>query len=437
MKPEAGMSATAIVSGVHEGEFTAADVAAVHLDQINQYDEALRAFASVNQRLVRAQADWLDRQRDAGARLPLHGVPVAVKDIIDVAGLPTIAGFEPFRGNIARQDAAIVARLRSLGALMLGKTHTTQFAVGDPAPTRNPWNLEQSPAGSSAGSGVAVPAGMSPIALGSQTAGSVLRPAAFNGCIGFKPTWGWISMEGVLPLAWSLDHLGLYASTVEDLSLIYHSLLEQGPAQRRADKRPPRIGYLSEFSGMSQPAVAGHIQHVAEKAVEAGGSVVETRLPVSFEDLFSVHQVIFAAEMASVHIENVREHPEDYGPRIRDGVEAGALISAVDLMQAQRLQRRHIQTIDSWFGSFDALLMPTVSSEACDRAETGDRRFQVPATLLGLPAISLPTGMSQNGLPLGIQLIGRANRDDELLEVARWLTDVVPLIGRPPLEHCR
>ncbi|MEX2426324.1 MAG: amidase [Thermomicrobiaceae bacterium] len=426
------MRAGQIVASVHDGSFTTRDVADVHLAQIERYDDSIQAFATVDEDMVRAEADWLDRQRDAGARLPLHGVPVAVKDIIDVAGLPTIAGFEPYRENIARQDAAIISRLRSLGAFVLGKTHTTQFAVGDPAPTQNPWNQYKSPAGSSAGSGAAIPSGMSPIALGSQTAGSMLRPAAFNGCVGFKPTRDWMSMNGVIPLSWSLDHLGIYAGNVSDVERVYRQLA--GHELEDSDQpalSPPRIALLNEFLEMSDNPVRAHLRDIADRLADAGATVVETDLPVPFEKLFSVHQLIFSAEMAAVHRENLRAYPDHYGPRIRSGVEAGALIPAAALLHAQRLRRAHIDTIDTWFSQFDIVMMPTVSTEACDRAETGDRRFQIPATLLGLPAISLPTGLSPNGLPLGTQLIGKANRDVGLLRAARWINEIAPLIGIP------
>jgi aspartyl-tRNA(Asn)/glutamyl-tRNA(Gln) amidotransferase subunit A len=432
MKPHPGMTAVEIVEGIHARSFSVSDVSGVHLDRVEQVDGEVRAFATVNAEMACQEAAWLDVQRHLGAELPLHGVPVGVKDIIDVAGLPTIAGFEPYRENIARSDASIVARLRSLGASVLGKTHTTQFAVGDPAPTCNPWNFEKSPAGSSAGSGAAVPAGMVPVALGSQTAGSMLRPAAFNGCVGFKPTYGWMPMDGVLPLCWSLDHLGIYAQTVEDIALTYSALVG-GDVSGPPTRPRPRLALLPDYRRMSEPAVADHIRGVANMLSGAGAFVEEIDLPVSFDEIFSVHQVIFAAEMAGVHSANLARYPEHYGERIRTGVEAGTLIPANYLLHAHRLQRKLSSQIDQWLAGFDALLLPTVSTEACDIVETGDRRFQVPATLLGLPALSLPTGLGPNGLPLGTQLIGRAGGDSALLALAQWIVKHSPLIGRPQL----
>jgi aspartyl-tRNA(Asn)/glutamyl-tRNA(Gln) amidotransferase subunit A len=427
-----GVAAREIVQGIRSDEFTAVDVAGAHLQRVKQVDGDIQAFATVNPELVRQDAAVLDTLHRAGASLPLHGVPVGVKDIIDVAGLPTIAGFEPYRDRIAQRDAGIVARLKSLGALVLGKTHTTQFAVGDPAPTRNPWDQTKSPAGSSAGSGAAVPAGMVPIALGSQTAGSMLRPAAFNGSVGMKPTYGWMPLDGVIPLCWSLDHLGLYAGSVEDVALVYGALTDTRVESVPAPSSP-RFALLTSFLEMSDPAVASHLRDIADILTEAGAIVEETELPVSFDDLFAVHQVIFGAEMAAVHSANLARYRDDYGAKIRAGVEVGSLIPASYLLHAQRLQRQHIELVDNWMSRYDALLLPTVSTEACDIAETGDRRFQVPATLLGLPALSLPTGLGPNGLPLGTQLIGRAGADASLLLIAEWLVEQVPLIGKPSL----
>lgn len=432
MTSSAGMTAMEIVSGVHAGDRTASQVATDHLHRIEMVDGQIRAFATVNADLVRAEAQLLDDRARAGARLPLHGVPVGVKDIIDVAGMPTIAGFEPYRGTVAATDAAIIVRLRALGALMIGKTHTTQFAVGDPAPTRNPWDQSRSPAGSSAGSGAAVPAAMTPVALGSQTAGSMLRPAAFNGSVGFKPSFGWMPLDGVIPLSWSLDHLGIYTADVADMAHIYRAI-KGVPSGRPAIDRLPRIAVLNEYLEMSDTPVAEHVSAVARVLADSGATVLETAWPVTFDDLYSPHQLLFSGEMAAVHSANLVRHLDDYGVKIRAGVETGSLIPGAWLMQARRLQQRHARIVNDWMRQFDAVIFPTVTSEACPIAETGDRRLQVPATYLGLPAVSLPTGLGPSGLPIATQVVGRFGSDDALLDVASWITRQWPLIGRPDL----
>lgn len=431
----AGLQATEIVRGVHAGDLSVCDVATSFLDRIERYDGQIQAFATVDRELVEAQAAWLDAQATRGAKLPLHGVPVGVKDIIDVAGLPTIAGFEPYRNCVAQDDAAIVAALRSLGALILGKTHTTQFAAGGPAPTCNPWNLSKSPAGSSAGSGAAVAASMAAITLGTQTTGSVLRPAAFNGVVGMKPTYGWFSVDGVIPCAWSLDTIGLYGATVEDVALVFDSLVAAEEPDLAAPVRS-RIGLLTEFFDMAMPEVAEHVQDVAESLRAAGAEVVETSLPESFDHIAAVHYVVVAGESASAHGSNITRYREHYDESILDSADVRTLIPAGYVAHAQRLRRALTRLFDCYLSGFDAVLLPTVSTQACDRAsETGDRRFQLMATLLGTPAISLPTGLSDETLPLGTQLIARRGADRHLLSLASWAARALPSIGRPDLER--
>lgn len=430
-----GLLATEIVRGVHAGKLTATDVAASFLDRIERYDDRVKAFVTVDRGLVEAEAAWLDAQASRGARLPLHGVPVGVKDIIDVAGLPTIAGFEPYRDCVARDDAAIVAALRSLGALILGKTHTTQFAGGGPAPTCNPWNLDKSPAGSSAGSGAAVAARMAPITLGTQTTGSVLRPGAFNGVVAMKPTYGWFSVDGVIPANWSLDTIGLYGATVDDVALVYDALVARGE-QPLEPPIPPRIALLTEYMEMAAPEVAAHVWDVVEALKSAGADVIETTMPDSFDHIAAVHYVVTAGGSAKEDAASMDRNVEHYDATILASSQVRALVPAGYVTHAQRHRRALTALFDRFLTRFDALLLPTVSTQACDRvAETGDRRFQLMATLLGTPAISLPTGMSSEGLPLATQLIARRGADRNLLSLAIWVAGEAPLIGRPDLRR--
>ena len=348
-----------------------------------------------------------------------------------MAGLPTIAGFEPYRDSVAENDAAIVAALRAQGALILGKTHTTQFAAGGPAPTCNPWNLSKSPAGSSAGSGAAVAARMASITLGTQTTGSVLRPAAFNGVAGMKPSYGWFSVDGVIPCVWSLDTIGLYGATVDDVALTFDALVAAGEPELPTPVRP-RIGVLTEFFEMADPEVASHVQSVVDALRAAGAEIIETPLPEPFDLIAAIHFVVVAGESASAHGSNITRYREYYDQSILDSSDVRTLIPAGFVAHAQRLRRALTTTFDSFLSGFDAVLLPTVSTQACDRVEqTGDRRFQLMATLLGTPAISLPTGLSSERLPLATQLIARRGADRSLLGLARWMTGVTPLIERP------
>lgn len=429
-----GKLASDIVASVHAGERTVRDIAASYLDRIERYDGDIQAFVTVDRALVEAEAARLDTLAANGARLPLHGVPVGVKDLIDVAGLPTIAGFEPYRNISARKDAAIVAALRSLGALMIGKTHTPQFAAGNPPPTRNPWNLTKSPAASSSGSGAAVAAGMAPITLGTQTTGSVLRPAAFNGVVGIKPTYGWYSVDGVVPDCWSLDTLGVYGQTVDDVSMVYDALVP-GEEPAPVVKSAPRFALLTEFLELSSPDVVEHTTAVVETLRQAGAEIVETTMPESFEFLTGVHFVLWGGDFAALHAPHIAANREHYDSRIQETVQIRSLIPVSYLNQARRHRRALIATFERFMAPFDALLLPTVSTEPCDFGNIGDTSFQMPATLLGTPSISLPTGLSPNQLPLGTQLIGHRGADRRLLAVSSWIASHVPLIDQPDLDR--
>ncbi|HLI51498.1 MAG TPA: amidase, partial [Thermomicrobiaceae bacterium] len=331
------LTAAEIVRQATSRELSARAVVDALLERISEFDGELRAWVTVDAKGAREQADRLDQAAADGRFGPLQGVPVGVKDIIDVAGLPTIAGFEPFRGRAIDRDATIVSRLRKAGAIILGKTHTTQFANGDPAPTVNPWNREKTPGGSSSGSGAAVAARMVPLALGTQTVGSTLRPAAYCGVAAFKPSFNWIDRDGVVPLAWSLDHLGLIARTVEDLALVYGVLTSGRPLAIRPGE-PPRLAYLKSLAETSEPPVSSHLDDVAERLRAAGAMVEEVELPVEFELIQATHFVIMQSEVSAIHAELRREHPEEYGPSISRSVDVGSLIPAPFDIKARRLR---------------------------------------------------------------------------------------------------
>jgi aspartyl-tRNA(Asn)/glutamyl-tRNA(Gln) amidotransferase subunit A len=421
-----------LVSQIKERRLRASEIVAACLERIERLEPKLQAWAFLDPERSRREAERLDRLADAGTLLPLHGVPVGVKDIIDVAGMPTAAGFEPYRGRIAREDAPIVARLRALGAVILGKTHTTQFAFADPAPTANPWHPERTPGGSSSGSGAAVAARMVPLALGSQTAGSVLRPAAYCGAVGFKPSYGWFTTSGVIPLAWSLDHLGLIACTVQDAALTYVALLEQ-----RVDfsfqPQPPRLLLLTDFPDRSEPAVRANLLETAQAFRDAGAAVEERRLPVDLDLLLAVHHVLMTTEAAAVHRETLAREREHYGPRLRAAVETGLLVPAALELHARRLRAQLVRAIDELLGQADAALLPTVPAPAPGRETTGDRSFQAVWTLCRAPSISLPSGLSPDGLPLAIQFVARQGHDRGLLQVAAWCEQLLPRLPEPPV----
>ncbi|MBX5445962.1 amidase [Sphaerobacter sp.] len=428
------LTATEIVRRVRARELSAVDLVTALLERIARLEPEIEAWATLGADEALAEAAERDRAAESGQIGPLHGVPVGVKDIIDVAGMPTAAGFAPYRDRRADQDAHVVARLRAAGAIILGKVHTTQFAHADPAPTKNPWNAARTPGGSSAGSAAAVAAQMIPLALGTQTAGSVVRPAAYCGTVGFKPSYNWTSRDGVIPLAWSLDHVGLLARTVEDVALAYDALAgTQTDLAARRDT-PPRLVLLTEFLERAEPDVRDHLLDVAERLRAAGATVVEGALPVDLDLCLAVHRVIMQAEVAAVHAEQCARHPDDYGKFLRQEIEVGQLIPAAYLLTAARLRRRIARAVDAALGEVDGYLLPSVSNAAPRRNTTGDRTFQAVWSLLGTPAITLPTGLNGDGLPIGTQLVARRGQDVALLALAAWCAQMLGTIAPPDLE---
>jgi aspartyl-tRNA(Asn)/glutamyl-tRNA(Gln) amidotransferase subunit A len=421
------------------GELTTALIA-----RVERLDGALRAWVSLDGERAVAEA----RARDAApqaARGTLHGVPLGVKDIFDVAGLPTAAGFAPFADRVAGEDCTAVARLRAAGAVILGKTVTTQFAYMDPPPTRNPWSAERTPGGSSSGSGASVAARQVPAALGSQTGGSVLRPAAYNGVVGLKPTYGRISRSGVLALAWSIDHPGTLTRSVADAALLLRTIAGRDPRDASSSARPvpdyvaaarpglaPRLLVLDDFVERAQPDAVARFEGALARLIVEGATVTRARVPSGAAALIGAHAVVMQAESATVHRRLITEHGQHYAPRIRAFVENGALIPAVDYLDAQRLRRRLRREVDGLLAAGDCLALPTVSGPAPAPDTTGDASFQGPFSLLGLPAISLPSGLSTDGLPLGLQLVGPAFGEAALFGAAAWCERILGALGAPP-----
>ncbi len=376
----------------------------------------------------------------------LHGVPFGVKDIFDVAGLPTGAGFEPFKDRPAHRDSGAVERMRRVGGVPLGKLVTTQFAQSPPSKTRNPWNLEHTPGGSSSGSGAAVAAREVPLALGSQTNGSVLRPAAYNGVVGLKPTYGRVSKRGVFPISWSMDHVGVLTRTVEDCELFLRATAGQDPEDPNSAERPlpdlrekngedPNFGLLVDVLERAEPEVAEHVVGIARRFETEGARVREVYLEEPFDFVLAVHHVIMQTDAAAVHSGLLKQHPEHYAPRLRAYLEIGGLLPGASYVHAQRLRRRIAADVNRCLDGVDALLLPTTTDlpPRIDSGTTGDRSAQTPFSLLGLPAISLPSGLSGERLPLAIQLASARWQEGKLLQTARWCEERLGPIPAPQL----
>jgi aspartyl-tRNA(Asn)/glutamyl-tRNA(Gln) amidotransferase subunit A len=392
------------------------------------------------------------REREAEAREgrflgPLHGVPVALKDIFDAAGLVTTAGAPAFAHRRAAADAASVARLRAAGAVILGKVTTTAFAYLDPSPTRNPWNPGHTPGGSSSGPAAAVAARMVPLALGSQTVGSVLRPAAYCGVVGLKPTHGRISAAGVVPLSWSQDHVGVFARSVEDVLLALSvmagvdradPLSSAAPvadyAAAASEPAPPRIGVLRALVERASPEMAAHVAGVARALRDAGAQVMDVSLPPSYGGIHQAGNTVVRAESAAYHAPMWAAHAAEYPPKIREAIELGRGIGALDYLAAMQARRRFREEMAPLAARADALLSPTAPTSAPQGlGATGDPYFCAPWSAAGMPAVALPSGVDGAGLPLSIQLVGGVLDEARLGQAAAWCERALAFTAAPRL----
>ena len=407
------------------------------LGRIHRLEPGLKAWVTLDpEAALKAARDserLLERGGPAG---PLHGIPVGVKDIFYTAGVRTTACSRVYADFVPAYDAACVARFKQAGAIMLGKTVTTEFAYADPPPTINPWNPARTPGGSSSGSAVGVAARMCPAALGSQTVGSVLRPAAYNGVVGLKPTYGRISLYGVFSLAWSLDTVGVLTRSVEDAAIMLQAMAGHDPrdpvssTQPVPDYRaalnsiggPPRIGLVrGPFEQRAVEDVRAHTAQVVRKLADAGAVVEEVELPRSFAAHEDALALTVPAEAAAFHKETFAPDPSRYGPIIRNTLQQGLETSAVDYLLAQRVRIAFREELREVMRGVDVLLTPSTPAAApADLSTTGDRRFQGPWTAAGVPAISLPTGLDTDGMPLGIQLLSPWFTEERLLAAAHW-----------------
>ena len=422
------------------------------LKRIDRLEPSLQAWVTMDRPGLIKEADQCHREITRGkSRGPLHGIPIGVKDIFYTRGMKTTAGSKVFADFVPAHNATAVERLKKAGAIILGKTATTEFASRYPAPTRNPWNLEHTPGGSSSGSAAGVATGMCPAALGSQTGGSVLRPAAYCGVVGLKPTYGRISRYGVFALAWTLDHVGVLTRSVEDAAILLGVLAGPDPADPttrpqpvpdytrslRSLRRPPRIGIVREFyQEKSAESVWRHTEKIVSQLKKAGGKIREVKMPASFAAVQDAHRIIMWVEAAAYHEKSFEKNREQYSPKMREMVEIGLLIPSKDYLRAQKIKRLFRREMDPIMQEYDCLLSPATSSAAPKTlSSTGDPWFQVPWSLSGLPAINIPSGLNDEGLPLGIQLAGGAFAEGKLLAAARWCEKVMDVHLSPPMER--
>jgi aspartyl-tRNA(Asn)/glutamyl-tRNA(Gln) amidotransferase subunit A len=424
------LGARELRDGVRAGAVSPVALVEACLARIAELDGHLRAWVHVDETGARAQAAAREAEARAGTlRGPLHGVPVGVKDIFDVAGMPTTAGARPWAHTRPTADSAAVATLRAAGAIVLGKTATTEFAYRDPAPTRNPWRADRTPGGSSAGSAAAVAARMVPLALGSQTVGSVLRPAAYCGIVGYKGPHGSIPLDGVVPLAWSFDHVGIFARAVADVALA----LQPFNLHREVDvRRPPRVALAPDLLARADVEVAAQVQSAADAFARAGAGVEEVKLPPSFADIHAAGLVMLVAEAAAYHEPRFARHAGEYGPEIRGLVEAGLRRPATDYVRADRARARFRADVALLLQPFDLLLCPTAPGLPPGPESTGDGAHCAPWSYVGFPAITLPSGVAPSRLPHAVQLVSHVD-PGRLLSFAAWAERVLDFMHAPDL----
>jgi Asp-tRNA(Asn)/Glu-tRNA(Gln) amidotransferase A subunit family amidase len=369
---------------------------------------------------------------------PLSGIPVGIKDIIATADMPTTNGSPVYKDCVPATDAWVVERLRNLGATIFGKTVSTEFAWRHPGPTVNPWNPKHTPGGSSSGSAAAVAAGIVPLALGSQTLGSVIRPAAFNGVVGFKPSFGAIPRSGVHPLSPSLDHVGFFARRVDDVAFALSLLGGSSDSDRHGRPVPafelaidqglqpankPRLGIV-RFAKWSR--VEGEQQKVFDAAIAtlrgAGAVLEELKLSELDQTNWNAINTILVSEAALIFESLVERYPDRTSEKLKELVGAGKAISAIDYLAAKALQDRLRPAFTRDLNGFDAVItLPAFGEAPLGLSYTGDAEYCAPWTLLGVPALSLPAGFGKNGLPLGIQIVGATSEDLHMLRVAKWV----------------
>ena len=360
---------------------------------------------------------------------PLSGIPVGIKDIINTQDLPTTNGSPIYANHRPTQDAPIVQKIRALGGVVFGKTVTTQFAWKTPGPTVNPWNSAHTPGGSSSGSAAAVAAGIVPLALGSQTVGSIVRPAAFCGVVGFKPSFGAITKEGVHPLSYALDHIGFFTRSVADAAYAFQLLREGSDVTKEIlipdlslSKKPIIALVKTPFDHLMSQEQQAVMQLTVGKLEQAGASVKTIELSAQYWDGANQMPLIMAYEAAQIHREHLKNHAQLLCDHIKELANKGAEYSKTEYESALALQATLRVAISEIFNDVDALLLAPATGEAPkDLSWTGDPSFCALGSYLGIPAINIPAGKSIKGLPLGIQLMGNYQGDLALLRVANFI----------------
>ena len=422
-----------LVAGARRQRWSAAEVVRGYLERIETLEPRVQAWEHLDVKGALARANAADAGAARGA---LHSAPIAIKDIIDVAGMPTRCGSRIYASAAeVAHSAECVEALERAGAIVVGKSVTTEFAYYTPGKTRNPWNPSHTTGGSSMGSAASVACGMAAGALGTQTNGSVIRPAAFCGVVGFKPSLGTISNSGTLDPWPTLDHLGVFARNVADAALLASIIVRDGTVSGsiRMPAHAPRLALVrTPVWRLAERAQQEMLMANAKALAHAGAKVEELGLPSAFDDAHRAHRVIMAYEGARYFNDLQRSHRERMSARFNELLDEGSAISETDYRAAldatQNLRREFARMIES----YDVVITPPATGEApATLEETGNPAFCTIWTLLGVPAITIPVGLGSAGLPLGLQLVGPNREDDRTLSIAAWCESHLSFAGLP------
>jgi Asp-tRNA(Asn)/Glu-tRNA(Gln) amidotransferase A subunit family amidase len=415
------LSALDLVRRIEGGEITPRAAVELCAEAIAGRENDVGAFVALDLDAARRAADAPQL-----ASLPLRGLPVAFKDIFDTADLPTQYGSPIYSGYRPRADATAVVLARRAGGIVIGKTVTTQFASQVPSVTRNPHNVAHTPGGSSSGSAAAVAAGMVPIAFGTQTAGSVIRPGAFCGVAAFKPSYRLIPLVGVKDVAWHLDTAGLFGAGVADVALAAAAVLDRDLRVDRGEPAAPRIALArTHLWPQASPAMQKAVETAARIAQAAGAKVTEVTLPPLLEQAYAAQHTIQDYETFRALAFEYERHREQIAKMLREHLDAAAAISADEYDAARRIASRARQLLADTMSDYDAILTPSAPGAAPHGlGATGNAMFNRLWTLMGPPCVNVP-GLSENGLPLGVQIVGRFGRDRAALEAALFVEQAI------------
>ena len=419
------LSITAASAAIAAGELTVEDLVRSCLDRIAAREDAVGAFAYYDADAALAAAQRLDSGSSAG---PLHGIPVGIKDIIDTEDMPTECNSPIYKGHRPAHDAVCVSRLRRAGAIILGKTVTTEFASSFPGKTRHPRDANRTPGGSSSGSAAAVGDDMLPLALGTQTGGSVIRPAAFNGVIGYKPRWGLYDATGVKPLAAALDTIGIMVRSLDDLPIVSGVLADAPPSISEQVERPKIAFVRTAQWELAQPETQELLEATATRLAAAGAAVREVSLPEPFDRVEAMQRVIMAEGAADAFQHEWENHRDALSDKFQALIRRGLETPASEQAEASAAAEQCRSGLPELFEDNEIILTPSAPGEApVGLQSTGDSVFNRAWTALRVPCLTIPAAEGPHGMPLGVQLVDPRGGEDVLFGTARWVARALDL----------